>query len=117
MKGLPNSAISRATPRCGAGLLGYAASTATVPRELGEVRDAATGGESRTPRPTSCPYRDVLERRIVLIPGLEQTAQPHRFRPPSPRSTIFSDPALADDAARAHIGRLLAGDERASHFP
>jgi uncharacterized protein len=74
----------------------YAAATATT-ASLEKIRDAATSDLGETPaRPTTLPYRDVLERLWILDPVQPWLPTRNRLsRLTSPTKHHLADPALA----------------------
>lgn len=74
----------------------YAAATATT-ASFEKIRDAATSDHGETPaRPTTLPYRDVLERLWILDPVQPWLPTRNRLsRLTSPAKHHLADPALA----------------------
>jgi uncharacterized protein len=96
----------------------YAAATATT-TSFEKIRDASTSGhESKPPRTTVQPYRDVLERLFILdaVPGWKP-ARNHIAQLALPPKHHLADPALAARLLGATATALLKGESPGPHIP
>ena len=96
----------------------YAAATATT-ATYETIRDAATGGQGDKPsRPTTLPYRDVLERLWILdpVPAWLPTRNPIS-RLSQPPKHHLADPALAARLLGVGVDALLQGKEAGPPIP
>jgi hypothetical protein len=96
----------------------YAAATATT-ATFEKIRDAATYGESDKPsRPTTLPYRDVLERLWILDPLPAWLPTRNYFsRLAQPPKHHLVDPAIASALLGTDVDALLEGGRGAVDLP
>ena len=96
----------------------YAAATATT-ATFEKIRDAATYGESDKPsRPTTLPYRDVLERLWILDPLPAWLPTRNVFsRLAQPPKHHLVDPAIASTLLGTDVDALLEGGRGAVALP
>jgi predicted AAA+ superfamily ATPase len=96
----------------------YAAASSTT-TQFEKIRDAATSGEGEKPsRPSTLPYRDVLERLWVVdpVPAWLPTRNQLSRLTGAPKHQL-ADPGLAARLLGATAGALLEGDELGPPIP
>jgi predicted AAA+ superfamily ATPase len=96
----------------------YAAASSTT-TSLEKIRDAATGGEDRTPsKKATIPYRDALERLWIVdpVPAWLPTRR-HLSRLTAAPKHQLADPALAARLLGASTSALLEGTQMGPPIP